>query len=241
MLRRILWLIALLVLALFTLAPRSEAQTLPDCPWPTTGNINAATTYTLTENCKVTGRMSISGSSTVTINGGGYTVDGSALRTKAAIIESFSNTNLIVNNITFIGGGASGKGALHLGGNATISNTTLRNVYRSAILGSVNSGGTYALSNILIENVTGVYFHYAEANMAIQGNHSAAFTVNNIVLRNAKGGNAAVGIFPNSGASITMTGCFTADGVWHQAFFGAVDTSGITGACSGSIGNGGTA
>ncbi|MDE2821675.1 MAG: SH3 domain-containing protein [Chloroflexota bacterium] len=226
-------------------APRSEAQTLPDCPWPVDALISASATYTLTGNCKVTDMMQMTGSDTVvTINGGGYSVDASALRTSKSIIFSFPGAELIVNNITFIGGGRTSAAALHLAGSATISNTTFRDAYRNAITASTGgseSNESYTLTNILVEDVQGIYFHYGETGMAVAAHHNAAFTINNMVVRNATGGNAALGIIPNGGASITMTGCFTADGVWPQAFYGSVDTSGITGECSGSIGNGGTA
>jgi len=235
----------LLLLSLLHVFPRSEAQTLPDCPWPVDALISASATYTLTGNCKVTDMMQMTGSDTVvTINGGGYSVDASALRTSKSIIVAFPGAELIVNNITFIGGGGRNRAALHLAGSATISNTTFRDAYRNAI--SASTGGSasnysYTLTNILVEDVQGIYFHYGETGMAVAAHHNAAFTINNMVVRNSVGGNAALSIFPNGGASITMTGCFTADGVWPQAFYGNVDTAGITGECSGSIGNGGTA
>ncbi len=238
--RAFLWLFTFLLLTMFPLLPPSQAQALPDCPWPVDALITSDTTFTLTENCKVTDRVRLT-SGTLTINGGGFTVDASALTRSKSVIGTSSNTNLVVSNVTILGGGLRGGGALHLGGSASISNTTLRDVYRSAIIGSVGTGGTYTLTNILVENVAGVYFHYGEAPMAVQALNNGVFTINNLVVRNATGGNSAVGIFPGSVGSITMTGCFTADGVWTQAFFGGVDRSGITGLCSGSIGNGDTA
>jgi len=212
-----------LMLSVSLVSTRSEAQTVPDCPWPVGDTrITASVTYTLTEDCKVTDRMRIFGSGTVvTINGGGYSVDASALRASKSIIASWPNTNLIVDNITFIGGGRNHAAALHLGDGATISNTTFRNVYRSAIAASVGVGGTYTLTNILVEDVQGRFFNYADAAMAVSANNNAVFTINNMVVRNALQGNAAIGIIRNGGATVTMTGCFTADGVWPQVFLAA--------------------
>ncbi len=96
--------ILLVPVSLFALVPRSKAQTLPDCPFPTA--VAASATYTLTENCKMTGATTIRNSGTVlTIHGGGYSVDASALTKSKSILISSNNTNMIINNISFIGGG----------------------------------------------------------------------------------------------------------------------------------------
>ena len=182
------------------------------------------------------------GLSPVTINGNGVTLDGNALRSSSGLILVYSNSSLSLNNATLEGGGHSGSGVLHLSGNLSLSNVTIRNFYRSAISTDLGSAITIALTNVLFEDGTGTYTSYRAAGLAMDIANHSTITVNNVVLRRLLGGNAAFNVGLNADAStiITLTGCLTAEAVYPQLTSGNV-VNNSTGDCAGTIGNGDSA
>ena len=180
---------------------------------------------------------------TVTIEGSGHTIDASALTNSTHFLFVRFNSRIIINNATIDGGGHYGTGALNTHGSSTLNNVTFRNSSFSAISITYNSG-SHSFSNVLIENVTGGYFHRLHQPSAVWAMGGVDITINNLMLRNVIGGSAAISAgsgAPFTGtASVRLTGCFSSERVFPQVFSGAVtDSSG--GPCSGAIGNGGSA
>ena len=170
-------------------------------------------------------------------------IDATALTSETSAVRTFCAATLTVSNVTFDGGGHNG-GVLSGGGDASVSNTTFRNSWGSAInRGACTGGANVTFTNILVENVRGVYFNYEDSPTAIRAAESATFIVTNMVVRNHYGGNAAIDAW--LGGSITINGCFS-HGRIHPQVFGLTHTSGregtiidnSTGPCSGTIGNG---
>ncbi len=242
--RLYLFCIALLACIAASNVALAQGPTPAACGLPKQGTINGQVTYTLTANCTQTGTLDMATAAnayTVTIQGEGFQIDASALTRQNALIETAPAVTLVIANATLIGGGEGGKGALHLGYSATLTNVTLRNTYRTAVVGTSGSSGSYTLTNILVENGSGRYNEYRDAASAVVSRAGASFTIENMVVRDMVLGNAAVGIEPwNSNSSLTVKGCFTAERIYPQVFYGNV-TDNSTGPCTGTIGNGGQA
>lgn len=243
--KRLVFLLALLILAA---APARAQQTNPataDCGLPTEGTIWQTVTYTLTADCTQTGELDLRGASVVTIEGNEKTIDASALTKKASFIIG-SGKELSIKNVTLIGGGVSSRagirGSLHLSRPTTLTNVTIRDTYRSAIWAGGNH--TYTFTNILIENAEGRYNSYERAPAVVDVINGAQVNISNIALRNIHGGSAAIG-FGDKGKTITLSGCFSAERVMPQVFFDPdaygviIDKSSVP--CSGAMGNGGSA
>ncbi|MDE2820454.1 MAG: hypothetical protein OXT68_11020 [Chloroflexota bacterium] len=250
--------VALLALV-FLLPPTALAQatnpTAAACGLPESGIIVATVTYSLTADCALTGIIRTSDGDgttqqTLTISGNGYTIDATAVGLALRLSPYFA---LNLNNATIVGGGRLGGGAIEWDsarGSSTLNTVTLRGASYTAM--QFNSDNTpavsHSLSNILIENAAGNYYstwHGIPAGIHTIGPVDLA--INNIVLRNLRGGNAAIGandtyIIPDPGTvkgTITFTGCLTADGVFPRIYYGdIVDNS--SGPCSGAAGNGGS-
>ena len=235
------------VYLLAVLLPNGVAQaqnpTVAACGLPAAGDISQTVTYTLVADCTQTGRVRVISGTTLTINGGGFTIDGSALRGSDSILETDCDGTATASDVTFLGDGADGKGAVHAAGDVILSNVTIRESDRTGLTGNpCTAGATFTLTNILIETVAGTYFHYEESGSAINANGDTDITVTNLVIRDHYGGNAAINVW--SGASITINGCFSYDRIAPQVFHaGAAPrlgtiTNNSSGACSGTIGNG---
>ena len=218
---------------------------LAACGLPTEGEIYQSVTYTLTANCTQTDFLRIDTvyDTTVTIEGNGHTIDASALTNRTHFITVRFNSRIIIRNVTIDGGGNYGTGALNTHGSSTLNNVTFRNSAFSAIAITYHSG-SHSFSNLLIENVTGGYFHRLHQPSAVWAWGGVDITINNLMLRNVIGGNAA--IHAGSGApftgtaSVRLTGCFSSERVFPQVLSGSV-TDSNSGPCSGAIGNGGSA
>ena len=226
---------------------------------PTAGKIFSSVTYTLTADCTQTGVIGAGGASEitriiVTVNGGGFTIKGAA---DQVVFKVNNQASLVLNNVTVDGGGPLGDGAISINNSqhaSSITNVTLRNTKHTAIRfddqRENSPSTTHTLSNVLIEdaNPTGSYYYSADhgipAGIHTIGNEN--LNINNLVLRGVLNGNSGIGAndsyIGGSNAmkgTITLTGCFTADGVFPRVWYGdIVDNS--TEPCSGSIGNGGS-
>ena len=244
-------LVLLFALVMFAAAPARGQQRNPataDCGLPAEGTIHHTATYELTADCAQTGQLNLANSNgnVVTILGAGKTIDASALTQKASFIFGGSGTELIMKNVTLIGGGLSStagiRGSLHLAHSATLENVTIRDTYRTAIWGGGDN--TFTLTNILIENARGVYNSYERAPAAVDILNNAQFSISNMALRNIYGGSSAIGI-GDKGKTVTLNGCFTAERVMPQVFFDPDAYGEIinnsSGPCSGTIGNGSSA
>lgn len=241
-------LVLLIALLMITAAPASGQQTNPataDCGLPPEGTIWQSAIYTLTADCTQTGELDLRGASVVTILGNEKTIDASALTKKASFIDG-AGKELTMRDVTLVGGGISSnrgiRGSLHLNKPATLTNVTIRDTFRSAIW--AGGDNTFTLTNILIENAEGQYNSYERAPAAVDVLNGAQVNISNIALRNIFGGSAAIGI-GDKGKGVTISGCLSAERVMPQVFFDPDAYGDISdktsGACSGAIGNGGSA
>ena len=220
------------------------AQTNPTpaaCGLPTEGDIRGIVTYTLTSNCVQTDLLSLH-EGAITIVGNGFTIDGRGV--DDSIVKMFPETNATISDVTFLGGGIRGAGALHLGGPGvfTIEDVTIRGSKFAAILASAGTGGTYNLRNILIEQASTSYVFRLSPGAAILATSNAEINITNIVMRDIYGPGAS-GISSEAGGKITISGCYTAERVFPQEFVtwgdeSTITTGGVTGPCTGTIGNG---
>ncbi|RMF54433.1 MAG: hypothetical protein D6746_14330, partial [Bacteroidetes bacterium] len=113
---------------------------------PATSGALAAGTYTLTDNCVITGTFNIT-SGTVTINGGGFAIDrGGSYRT----FYVMSGATLELNNVTVRNGITSFSGGAifnNFGGTVTISNSTLSGNSATDYGGAIYNAGMVTINN----------------------------------------------------------------------------------------------
>lgn len=176
------------------------------------------------------------------IVGNGVTIDGSALTGSSGLMVVHSNASLSINEATLEGGGNTGQGPLHVAGNLSLSNVTIRDYTRTAITSPVSGSITIALESVLIEDAIGSYNSHLQSGTVLDVANHSTVTVNNVVLRRLFGGNAAFNIRPDADplSSITLTGCLTAEAVYPQLSNSNV-VNNTTGDCAGTIGNGDSA
>ena len=269
---RNLALICLLV-ALFAFLPLASAQNTnptpdPDCGLPKgTANqhrIYSDVVYTLTADCQQNFRLQCypapnSPPIRMTINGKGYTIFAHILPSGAYsdVLVLTDNCALSLNNVTIDGGGSLARPAVEFEntiGASSFSNVTFRNTTYSAIRFDDQRenapGTTHTLSNVLIENTIATQsYYYSAAHGIPAGIHTLGkvnLNINNLALRNVRGGNSAIGANDTyivggnaTKGTITLTGCLTIDGVFPRVYYGnIVDNS--TGPCSGTVGNNGS-
>ena len=226
--------------------------------------IYSSVTYTLTADCQQEWRLSCDIPTTsedaaaiITINGGGHTItafcdDQGCLD----VIRLTAKCALNLNNVTINRGGYQGTGAVQLTNSdvaSSFSNVTFSNTYYNALHFSDqredSPGTTHTLSNVLIKDTDGSYAASAHGHPSgIQAIGKVNLNINNLALRNVHGGNSAIGANDTyivgrnvSKGRITLTGCLTIDGVFPRVWYGDIDDGGITGPCSGTVGNGGSA
>ena len=241
---RILCALSTVYLLLSFMPVRAQNPTPAACGLPKQGTITSTQdiTYTLSANCTQTGKLTLQASGTaytVTIAGKGFQIDGSSISPRDSLIAADPTVALEIKNATLVGGGKAGNGALHLGFHGTLTNVTMRQSYRTAVLGSSGSSGTYTLTSVLIENGRGTYNQWRDSPSAIVARGGGVFTIENLVVRDMILGNSAVGIehWATSPTAMTIKGCFTAERIYPQVLYGSV-TNNSTGPCTGTIGNG---
>ncbi|MDE2748587.1 MAG: LysM peptidoglycan-binding domain-containing protein [Chloroflexota bacterium] len=222
------------LLLAFLLIPRALAQSNPTvtaCGLPAQGTIVSSVTYTMNDDCALTGTLQANlASATVTINGGGHTITGGAF-----ILFQGSNMALNLNSVTIDGG------------RQTRTETILVHALNANNVTFINSRSGPAVNVHSVANLTNVLLtRNLSSNYALGGNgsavHAAAGTTHvwtNVVLRNNFGNGGAMGL--RSGATLTTNGCLTLSGnvpfdVYAPA--GTTWTDNSTGPCSGTIGNG---
>ena len=244
---------ALLCLALYFWLPApSQAQnTNPapaNCGLPKAGDIFTTVTYTLTADCTQTDGLHTAGdfpaNGKVTIDGGGYTIDASALDNSSPFFQcggSTSRYEIEIKDVTIKGGGKQSSGAVYLWAcDATLTRVTFTESVSAAIF-AYYENRTWTLNDILVENLKGVYWGYSSYGALI---FSSSPTVNftNIVFRDVFPTAAAIIHSPSYAGtpSITIDGCLTVERVYAQ-FTNATITDNSTGKCTGTIGNGGSA
>ncbi|MCY4526919.1 MAG: SH3 domain-containing protein [Anaerolineaceae bacterium] len=263
-------LLFLLVTLLLAPAPASAQNTNPppdpDCGLPKglsgARRIYSDVTWTLTADCQQAWRL-VCGTSTqgaqkitITVNGGGHTI--SAFQDAQGYLDVFSltgNCAISLNNVTINGGGYQGRAAIQLTSTdypSSFSDVTFTNTYYAALSfddqrENNSPGTTHTLGNVLIENTTGSYAAVRHGiPSAIQAIGTVNLNINNLALRNVRGGNSAIGANDTfivnrtvSPGTIALTGCLTVDGVFPRVIYGNyVDNS--TGPC-GTVGNNGSA
>ena len=244
----------LLLLSLLSVIPAAaQSNPTPDtCGLPKKGSLYTAVTYTLTANCTQTGQIHISpnlpANSTVTIDGKGYTVDATALNNSKPFVWCVGHTKgtkLVIKDLTIKGGGRSGNGALRLVKcNNTLTNVTLTESYGRAIF--IQSGNdtatTTTATSVLIEKTKGLRYQWVGESGAVSlsGKITASFT--NTVIRDIVHNSAAVKSAAEDGntPTVTFSGCLTKQRI-HPEFTSDTITDSSTGACSGTIGNKGSA
>ncbi len=229
------------------------------CGLPTEGVIERVVTYTLTADCTQTDLLRVRFvAGAVTIDGQGFKVTVPTgkqfLKSHPRSIPVYSDTQVILKNITLEGGsGNTIVSVLELGEHSILENVTIRDYLRSAIIfqGDVPRAlpFVYTLKNVLIERGSGSYHHSGRVGSAMIVASNAEVTVTDLVIRHTNDGNAALAT--ERGGTITLEGCYTADGVFPQQFYENLADSGrgtnagtitnnSSGECAGTIGNGGS-
>lgn len=233
---------------------------------PLRGTIHSSVAYTLTADCTLAHRIRCTKSGEtdtevkITVNGGGNTINARNDGTQSSpdywdVFRLATRCSISLNNVTINGGGYQGTGAINLTSSdfaSSFSNVTFTNTYYNALQfddqREDSPGTTHTLSNVLIENTTGVYQNVDHGHPSgIQAIGKVNLNINNLTLRNVRGGNAAIGANATyivgrnvSLGRITITGCLTVDGVFPRVIYG--NHGGLpTTPCSGAVGNGGSA
>ena len=117
---------------------------------PVTGGDLVSGTYTLTDNCVTTATLNIQIGENVTINGGGFAIDGNNTH---RVIYIASGGTLILNNVTIRNGNSvdSGGGVANSGGTLTIINSIISNNSTTLNGGGIdNSIGALTITNSTI-------------------------------------------------------------------------------------------
>jgi hypothetical protein len=129
-------LIAALVVGIFIGLP-SQTTLAANCDGlPVTGDVIPDGTYTMTDDCVVSATFSIAGDTTVTINGGGFSISGGGTQS-VFFVNSGGTLNL--NNLTVANGFSSSVGGGILSfGTVTITNSAFSD-------NSADSGGGIAI------------------------------------------------------------------------------------------------
>ena len=234
--------IALAFLLLNTVPGALAQPTVAPCGLPTGGFVDTLVSYTLTANCTQTDTLEFGGNvgGTVVIDGKGFKIDASALRTSKAVFTNTSSAKLDIKDVTIEGGGAYASGVMHLGEEAKLTNVTFRGHYNAAVSRASGSGGTWTFENILVENGGGQYGFFGARATAFTAKNGAIFNITNLVVRDLIGGNAALQLDYwqyQSPTAINISGCFTHERIFPALTFRTINDN-STGKCTGTIGNG---
>lgn len=225
--------VILLSLVVLPVLP-SYAQTNPPvaaCGLPAQGAIKLSVTYTLSADCVQTDTIVVANKTPeiqVTINGGGYTITGGAHSLFTG------NGELTLNNVTIDGENKS-RPYLVSQDVINVNNVTLMRARGGPAL-FANDEAT--LNNVLLQRNSQSVFSLGGNGSALFIGLNTAYTLNDVVMRdNFAGGGAAV---PNTGATLTTTGCLTLSGNVPYDIYetGGTWTDNSTGLCTGTIGNG---
>ena len=214
----------------------ATAQTNPSeaaCGLPTSGDITQPVTYTLSSNCTLNGALQIS--TAVTIEGGGYTIKSNNGREALFQVGSAAGSSLSLSDATIRANPSFPfRDAIIVEGSFAASNVTIRdNPHGTAI--AVHSGATVTLNSVLLANNQLLSY---ENGAALHISANATATLHHAVIRNNGYGGGAVVI--EDGGALTATGCLSFSGnVPYNIAGNWTDNS--SGACSGTIGNGGAA
>lgn len=213
------------------------AQTNPTvaaCGLPTEGTIWATVTYTLTADCVQTGLISIVNATppkVVTINGGGYTITGGS----SDFIRGSGTLNL--NDLTLDGQNVERIQPIHVD-TLNLNRVTVTRFNSGPAL----STSTGSLNNVLLSWNSSGTLSLGGNGTAVHAGPTTSHTWNNVVMHNNLGRGGAISL--RAGASLTTNGCLTLSGNAPYDVYapdGTTWTDNSTGACSGTIGNGGQA
>ncbi len=221
-------------------APTSAQTTNPKfaaCGLPTQGTILVSVTYTLIADCTQTGDITLNPGVSLTINGGGgFTIRGGGA---FGITSAHTNNTLNLNNVTFDNEGAANPTIVSVLNNTTltVTNVTFRGGSDGAAL-NVAGTASATLTKVLFENnrISAWGSGGNASGLNIKGN--ATVTMTDAVFRNHRVGGGAI-VVQGSG-SLTAKGCLSFSGnVPYDV--GGTWTNSSSGACTGTIGNGGSA
>ncbi len=212
----------------------SYAQSNPTvaaCGLPAQGVITSSVTYTLSADCVQTGQITIANAIPkiqVTINGGGHTITGGAHSL------FFGNGELTLNNMTIDG---ENKSRTYLVGQDIINANNIT-IIRSRGGPALFANGEADLNNVLFQSNTATSYSLGGNGSALHVGTNAAYTLNNVVLRDNFASGGAANLHP--GSTLTTSGCLTLSGNAPYDIYehGGIWTDNSTGPCSGTIGNG---
>ena len=241
-----------LTLLLLCAAPAlAQSNPTPDsCGLPKGGVIYTAVTYTLTSDCTQTSKLTIHAdipaNSTVTIDGKGYTVEASSLNGTDEFLWCVGltkdNLKVEIKDLTIKGGGSNGSAALKLDRcHGDLDRVTITDSGGRAIYSAASSSRTITLDSVLIQRSGGGYQFYHRTG-ALEFSGDLTVNITNSVFRDVTSlASALVNTDAQSGTtSITLNGCLTKERIYPQFSYGDI-TDNSTGACTGTIGNGGSA
>ena len=210
---------------------------LAACGLPVSGQIVSSVTYTLTADCTQTGQLSVSGNSTVTINGAGFSIFASQEMQTNNVPYMFVLTvgsTLNLNNVTIDGAYRQIPALIGTnGGGFSATNVTFRRSYGT----NLNVDGAATLSKVLFEyNFSTQYFAGGNAGALNVSSFGGAVSITDAVFRNNEDGGGAIVVSTAGDGSVTTNGCLTFSGNVPYNVFGSW-TDNSSGSCSGKIGN----
>lgn len=202
------------------------------CGLPAQGAIVASVTYTMTDDCALTGALDTGANSlNVTINGGGHAITGGAFT-----LFSGSSMVLTLNNVT-LDGGRQARSEMILVGTLNASDTSFINARN----GPAITAAATNLTDVLLSNNSTNAFALGGNGSAVHAGPNTNHVWENVVLRRNFGNGGAISL--KTGATLSASGCLTLSGNVPYDIYdpSSAWTDNSTGRCSGVIGNGGAA
>ena len=144
---RLLLVVVFIAFALFISFPDSTHAANCDGLPVTGGNLTSGT-YTLTDNCITTATLNVQAGETVTINGGGFAIDGNNTHRVFYVVSGGTLTlnNIIIRN----GNSANDGGGIDNRGTTTLTNITLTDNSAVSEGGGIYNSGTLTITSSII-------------------------------------------------------------------------------------------
>ncbi len=231
-----------------------------NCGLPATGNITASVIYNLSEDCTQTNALHIGNNAvrndiTVTVNGNGHRIIADGHRAFFLQGHSDSSITLNLNQVTLDGNRNTTKDSgsmIYVADYSTLnaSNTTFTRSHLSGSVARFDHSSSAPASSVS-GSFTKVLFEDNSASSssrsrivasALLVDKGISVTLNGAVFRSNASGPAVVTVL--NGSTVTFSGCLSFSGNYPEHVYNSSSTvNGLTGrpACSGAIGNNGTA
>ena len=223
----------MLLCVLFSVPAPVLSQVNPEpaaCGLPVGGIIFSSVTYSLSADCIQTSILQVNAGITLTINGAGHSISGGSY----TLILGASTSTLNLNQLSFDGEDISRTSMVGVAGSLSANSVTFR---RGSSGVALNVVGAATLTNMLFDGNVGAAFSPGNG-VALNIVAGATVTMTDSVVRNNHYVGGAIAV--HGDGSFTANGCLTFSGNLPYNVAGNW-TDNSTGACSGTVGNGGSA